>query len=855
MNLLQSTLRTNYYIGDADGRERNHISFKLDSKTVEDLPAPRPHVEIFVYSPRVEGVHLRGGKVARGGLRWSDRPEDFRMEVLGLVKAQMVKNAVIVPVGAKGGFVPKHLPLGGSREEIQAEAIECYKIFVSGLLDLTDNIVAGSVVPPVGVVRRDDDDPYLVVAADKGTATFSDIANEMARSYGFWLDDAFASGGSQGYDHKKMGITAKGAWISVQRHFRELGVDVQSDPISVVGIGDMSGDVFGNGMLLSKAVRLVAAFNHLDIFIDPDPDPIASHAERQRLFDLPRSSWQDYEQSLISKGGGVFSRSAKSISLTTEMQTLTGTTESKMTPTALIKALLLSKSDLLWIGGIGTYVKASTETNLDVGDRANDALRVNGRDLKVKVIGEGGNLGMTQRGRIEYAQSGGRLNTDAVDNSAGVNCSDHEVNIKILLDSVVAAGDLTEKQRNTLLQKMTDDVSALVLNSNYRQAEVISTTLDRAPQLLEAHARFMRHLEQSGGLDREIEFLPSDEEISARLGAGAGLTRPELSVLLAYAKNSLFDRLMRSDLTENSWLKRDLICYFPERLREQFEAAIADHPLHREIIATELANEIINRAGISYVTREAEETGAAVDQIAAAYIVAREVLNLTSIWGAIDALDGKVSASLQTDMFVETKELLHRTATWFLTHLPLPIQIEETITRFRDPIITLFSNPSLLMSGSGASSIKERLAVLESTGVPTQLARTVAALDLLASSCDVVLLHERTQLPLEHVAKAYFEMGDEVGFSFLRTAAGQAQTSDHWDSLAVTSIVDDLFDQQRDLTQGVLSVGGIEAWAKDHKPAIQRVQNLIEEMQASGAITVGKLGYVVRQLRGLFASV
>ncbi|MGE0665152.1 MAG: NAD-glutamate dehydrogenase [Sphingomonadales bacterium] len=854
MNLIQSTLRTNYYQPGPDGRHKAYLSLKLDSHSVQGLPKPRPLVEIFVYSPWMEGIHLRGGRVARGGIRWSDRPEDFRTEILGLIKAQMVKNSVIVPDGAKGGFVPKRLPEQGTREEIQAEGIRCYRTLMAGLLDVTDNIVGGQVAPPPNVVRYDEDDPYLVVAADKGTASFSDIANEISLHYGFWLGDAFASGGSNGYDHKKMGITARGAWISVQRHFRELGIDVQTQPVTVVGIGDMSGDVFGNGMLLSPAIKLVAAFDHRHVFIDPEPDPEASFAERKRLFELPRSSWVDYNPELISDGGGVFARNVKAITLTPQIKALAGLDADTTTPAELIHALLKAEADLLWVGGIGTYVKASGESHGEVGDRANDVLRVDGKDLRFKVVGEGGNLGFTQRGRIEYAQRGGRLNTDAVDNSAGVNCSDYEVNIKILLNAVVADGDMTEKQRNALLVEMTDDVAALVLATNYRQTETISTTEARAAELLDAQARFMHRLEHEGTLDRPVEFLPDDEEIARRHAAGEGLTRPELSVLLAYAKNQLKRRLARSDLPDDPWICNDLIGYFPPAMRERFAARIKDHQLRRNIIAMTVANEIVNRAGITFVTRVAEESGAPVDQIATAYIVAREVMGLQKVWDDIDRLDNMVPARVQTDMILEAKEQLHRFSSWFLTHLGLPLDIRTVVERFQPGVQALQASDALMEVSSG-DAVAERISLLVAKGVPAELAHRIACLEPMLSAPDIVLLKERVDGSLDDIARAYFAVGERTGLDWLRGATDMVVTGDHWDRLALGSIVDDLYDQQRELTGMALAEGSLDAWAEHHAKALERAQELIAEMQSSGSVTVGKLGYVARQIRGVFASI
>ncbi|MFQ5973385.1 MAG: NAD-glutamate dehydrogenase, partial [Alphaproteobacteria bacterium] len=653
VNVVDATRRTNYFQLGADGVPKPYLSLKLDSREIEELPEPRPMVEIFVYSPRMEGCHLRGGKVARGGIRWSDRLEDFRTEVLGLMKAQMVKNAVIVPVGSKGGFVCKRLPTGGDRAALMKEVKDCYSILMRGMLDLTDNLEQGKIVPPPDVVCHDDDDPYLVVAADKGTATFSDIANGISRDYGFWLGDAFASGGSAGYDHKQMGITARGAWESVKRHFRELGRDIQTQNFTVVGVGDMSGDVFGNGMLLSRHTKMVAAFNHLHIFVDPDPDPAKSLDERKRLFELPRSSWADYDAGLISEGGGVFDRKAKSIKPTPEMKALFGIEADQITPAGLIRAVLAAPVDLLWFGGIGTYVKASHETNAEVGDRANDGLRVDATELECKVIGEGANLAVTQRGRIEFARLGGRVNTDFIDNSAGVDTSDHEVNIKIVIDDIVAAGDLTEKQRNTLLDEMTDDVARLVLNDNYLQSQAITQAELQAHERLDQQWRFVKSLEKEGRLDRAIEFLPDDEEMQERQAQGSGLTRPEYAVLFSYAKLALYDELLPTNVPDDPHLVRDLARYFPERLRERFAEPIARHRLRREIIATYITNSVINRVGATFVHELQARTGMTPADIARAYVVARGAFRLRPLWREIETLDNKVSSETQAEMSLE----------------------------------------------------------------------------------------------------------------------------------------------------------------------------------------------------------
>ncbi|HEU5455244.1 MAG TPA: NAD-glutamate dehydrogenase domain-containing protein, partial [Nocardioides sp.] len=627
LTVLEATLRTNYFQVDDDGRPKRYISFKIQPDRIPELPQPRPKFEIFVYSPRVEGVHLRFGAVARGGLRWSDRRDDFRTEVLGLVKAQMVKNAVIVPVGAKGGFFCKQLPDPGDREAWLAEGVACYKTFISGLLDITDNLVSERTVPPDQVVRHDGDDAYLVVAADKGTATFSDNANGVARDYGFWLGDAFASGGSVGYDHKAMGITARGAWESVRRHFRERGIDCQAEDFTCVGVGDMSGDVFGNGMLLSEHIRLVAAFDHRDIFLDPTPDAAPSYAERRRLFDLPRSSWQDYDKSLISEGGGVFPRSAKSIKITPQVREALSLDAkvTSMTPAELMRSILLADVDLLWNGGIGTYVKAASETEAEVGDKANDPIRVNGGELRCKAVGEGGNLGLTQRGRIEYARNGGRINTDFIDNSAGVDTSDHEVNIKILLDQVVANGDLTEKQRNDLLASMTDEVGRLVLADNYEQNIALASAVRNAGPLMHVHEDWIRRLERAGLLDRELEALPSRKAMSTLIERKEGLTVPELSVLLAYTKIVLADELLATDVADDPFLRSDLFSYFPSPMRQTYRDQMEAHPLRREIVITQVVNDLVNGAGMTFVPRLSGETGASAAELTRANFVAREI--------------------------------------------------------------------------------------------------------------------------------------------------------------------------------------------------------------------------------------
>lgn len=725
LTVIKATLRTNFFQEASGGEPHDYVSMKFDPQAIPDLPAPRPAFEIWVYSPRVEGVHLRFGKVARGGLRWSDRREDFRTEILGLVKAQMVKNTVIVPVGAKGGFVAKQLPDPAvDRDAWMAEGIASYKTFISALLDITDNMVGGEVVPPADVVRHDEDDTYLVVAADKGTATFSDIANEVAESYNFWLGDAFASGGSAGYDHKGMGITARGAWESVKRHFRELGVDTQSEDFTVVGIGDMSGDVFGNGMLLSEHIRLVAAFDHRHIFIDPTPDAATGYAERRRLFELPRSSWADYDTELISAGGGVFPRTAKSIQLNGHIREALGIEGkiSKMTPADLMKAILTAPVDLLWNGGIGTYVKASTESNADVGDKSNDAIRVDGKDLRVSVVGEGGNLGMTQLGRIEFALHGGRINTDAIDNSAGVDTSDHEVNIKILLNGLVKEGDMTVKQRNKLLAEMTDEVGRLVLRNNYAQNTAIANALAQSKDMIHAQQRFLKHLVREGHLDRALEFLPTDRQIRERLATGQGLTGPETAVLLAYTKITVADELMHTSLPDDPYLKGLLHAYFPTALREQFGEHIDSHPLRREITTTVLVNDTVNTGGTTYLHRMREETGASLEEIVRAQTAARAIFRSSVVWDGVEALDTKVDAATQTRIRLHSRRLVERGTRWLLNNRPQPLQLEETVSFFAERVELVWSQLPKLLRGEDQDWYGKIHDELTGAGVPDELA-------------------------------------------------------------------------------------------------------------------------------------
>ncbi len=858
-NVIEATLRTNFFQPDEQGGQKNYISFKLNSQVLDGLPQPRPMMEVFVYSPRMEGIHLRGGKVARGGIRWSDRPEDFRTEILGLMKAQMVKNAVIVPVGSKGGFVVKRPPQGGTREEFQQEGIACYRLLMQGLLDITDNLSEGNVVPPEEVVRRDEDDPYLVVAADKGTATFSDIANGISQEYGFWLDDAFASGGSAGYDHKKMGITARGAWESVKRHFRELGHDTQTQPFTVMGVGDMSGDVFGNGMLLSDQIKLVAAFNHLHIFLDPDPDPAVSFEERKRLFQLPRSTWDDYNKDLLSAGGGVFSRSLKSIPLSEEVRQVLDIKEESLSPNDLLNAILKSPMDLLWFGGIGTYVKAGSESNADAGDRTNDSLRIDASQLRVKVVGEGANLGVTQLGRIEANLKGIKINSDALDNSAGVDCSDHEVNIKILLREAISRGDLAAADRDQLLEDMTDEVARLVLHDNYQQSQAISLAELTAREDLDGHARLMRGLERLGRLNRGVEFLPNADEIAERRAAGRGLTRPELYVLLAYSKILLYDELVESSLPDDPLLALDLEHYFPEVLSERYASSRDDHRLRREIIATAVVNSMINRVGSLFVERMGERSGRKPADIARAYAVARDIFGLRETWGAIEALDNQVPAACQLQMLQATLWLLKRATLWLLGHLPSPIDMAKAVERLRPAVVDMRASLAASMPADRAGQLAEESEKLTSEGVPAALAAEVSALRELAFALDLSPLAEQAGQSVGSLAPLHFLVEHKLGFENLHRMVASLSAEDPWTTRAGEALAADLLTLQARATEAILSNGGkglsaddmVSGWLHENANAFAGVQGLLEEIQAQSDPGLPALVVMRRSLASL----
>jgi glutamate dehydrogenase len=855
VNAVQAALRTNFYQIDDGGQPKPTIAIKLDSRKIDELPVPRPLFEIFVYSPRVEGVHLRFGKVARGGIRWSDRPQDFRTEVLGLVKAQQVKNAVIVPVGAKGGFLPKQLPIGGAREAIQAEGTASYVLFVSSLLDVTDNLGPEAVVPPGNVVRYDGHDPYLVVAADKGTATFSDIANGIAIERKFWLGDAFASGGSAGYDHKKMGITARGAWEAVRRHFREIDVDIRRTPFTVAGVGDMSGDVFGNGMLLERTIKLVAAFDHRDIFLDPDPDPQTSFAERARLFELARSSWRDYDKAKLSTGGGVFPRTAKEIVLSAEAQRLLGLPQRKATPQAVMHAILQLDVELLWFGGIGTYVRASAETDDQAGDRANDAIRVTGAELRCKVVGEGANLGMTQRARIEAAVHGIRLNTDAIDNSAGVNTSDVEVNIKIALGAPVRDGRLTPQRRDALLGEMTDEVAALVLRNNYLQTLALSLAQRRGLEDLGFQQRLIQTLELRGLLDRAVEFLPDDLEIADRRRRGLSLTRPELAVLLAYAKLTLYDELLDSNVPDDPYLGRELDRYFPRLLVERFPDAVAGHQLRREIIATQLANSIINRGGPTLVVRITDHTGASPAAIAAAFAAARDGYELTRLNGAIDALDAAIPGALQLELYASVQNLLIDRLIWFLRNVDLSRGLAEVVEHYRAGIRSVEAALDQVLTAQAQSARAARVAELKAAGVPADLARKIADLPALAAATDVVLVGDRTGKPFAQVAATYFAAGAYFQLDRIAEAARGIKITDYFDQLALDRALGSIAEAERRLTAKMVSNGlagppAVEHWIEAHAGEVERIRATVHAIAASG-LTLSKLSVAASLLGDL----
>jgi glutamate dehydrogenase len=872
LTLILKSVRTNYYQTGPSGEPKPALAVKFASSSIDLLPLPRPLYEIYVYSPRVEGVHMRAGKIARGGIRWSDRKEDFRTEILGLMKAQTVKNAVIVPVGSKGGFVVKRPPPQGTqnyREQFAAEGIECYKILIRSLLDLTDNIVAAkasdgndggfgahTIIPPPHVVRHEGDDPYLVVAADKGTATFSDIANAIAEEHRFWLGDAFASGGSAGYDHKAMGITSRGAWELIKRHFRELGRDIQTSDFTLVGVGDMSGDVFGNAMLQSRHARLLAGFNHLHIFVDPAPDPAKSFAERERLFGLPRSSWADYDSALISEGGGVFDRALKAVPISAEMKRIFGIEEDHLTPAELIRYLLTAEVDLLFFGGIGTFVKAKGESHAEVGDRANDAARIDGERIRATVVGEGANLGVTQRGRVAYALNGGRIDTDAIDNSAGVSMSDHEVNIKILLGGAVAAGVLGRQEREPLLAQMTDDVAALVLRDNYLQGEALSVAEARGPAALDRQTRLIRDLERAGRLDRALEFLPGEETLAARAASRRGLTRPELAVLLAYAKMSLDQDLLASDLPDLSELAADLRDYFPPALRERFADQIAAHPLKREITATVATNDLVNRAGLTFIHDMRARTGREAPDIARSYRIVREVFALPALWTQIEALDNQVPTPVQSEMLLEISGLIEHVAAWLLHANRLDLGRE--IARFAPAIRRLAEIVPELLPPRERALLDQRALQFAAAGVPQPLAARIAGMIFLAPAFEIGELAERSARPIDDAARIFYGVGARFALDEMREAARRLPAETAWQKAAVQTLIDDFYVLQADFALRVLqsdpdgadsAADPLAAWLDTHAGQFAPADAIAVELRAATAPDLAMLVVAGRQLR------
>jgi glutamate dehydrogenase len=866
--VIDATLRTNYYRtqspGDVEGPRP--LVLKFDPSTIPGLMQPRPKFEIYLYSPRLEAVHLRFGRVARGGLRWSDRQEDFRTEVLGLVKAQEVKNAVIVPSGAKGGFVCKQLPDPSDREAYQAEVLACYKTFIAAMLDVTDNIEADQVVPPPEVVRRDGDDPYLVVAADKGTATFSDTANEVAARYGFWLGDAFASGGSEGYDHKKMGITARGAWESVKVHFAALGMNPDTDDFTVVGIGDMSGDVFGNGMLLSGHIKLVAAFDHRHVFIDPAPDPAASFAERQRMFDLPRSSWADYDPAVISPGGGVWPRGAKSVPVSPEVRTVLGLDAAviALSPDDLISAILAAPVDLLWNGGVGTYVKATYESHADVGDRSNDAVRIDATRLRARVVGEGGNLGLTQAARIQYSLGGGLVNTDFIDNSAGVDTSDHEVNIKILLADAIRAGDIPATARHQLLNDMTDEVAELVLRHNYGQNMALAAARSQAPSLLHVHARYLRKLVRDKRLDQEQDVLPGEREIAERRSAGVGLTTPEFALLLAHTKISAAEDVLASSLPDDPYLRRVLDAYFPAQLRAAFADRMESHPLRREIITTSVVNEMIDTSGTTFLFRLIEETGASVPNLTRAWLVARDVFDMAAFWAQVKELEGRVSLAAQITLLLEGRKLTERAARWLLHNRRPPFDIQATVAFFADGVRTVRAGLPKLLTGRDLAGFDERRDSYLALGVPLDLAERVAAMVPEYSAFDIVQVASEAGRPVEETADVYFDLADRLQITRLRDRITALPREDRWSTMARAALRDDLYAAHASLTRDVLGVSGsgvprtpeerLAAWASSNEAAVAMATQMLGEIWESERFTFTTLSVALRAIRTLVAA-
>lgn len=850
--LISATLRTNFFQLDEQQNPREAICLKLAPREIEGMPEPVPLREIFVYSPHFEAVHLRFGLVSRGGLRWSDRNEDFRTEILGLVKAQQVKNAVIVPMGSKGGFVLKNtMP---DRQSFIEEGIKRYRQFISSMLQISDSYLPNAQIrKPVDVVCHDADDPYLVVAADKGTATFSDFANEESEKADFWLGDAFASGGSKGYDHKKMGITARGGWESVKRHFREMGHNTQTMPFNVVGVGDMSGDVFGNGMLLSEQIRLIGAFNHLHIFVDPDPDPATSFKERQRLFEMPRSDWTDYSEKVMSKGGRIFERNAKSLTLTTEIQSALGLDTDAIAPNDLIRHLLCMSSDLLWFGGIGTYIKSKSESHADVGDKANDAIRISAHEVGAKVIGEGANLGVTQLGRIEFSEAGGRINTDAIDNSAGVDCSDHEVNIKILLNSAVSEGSLKAKDRDGLLESMTDEVAELVLKNNYAQTLSLSVVEANASRLLDMHQRVMANFERAGHLNRQLEGLPDDDEIERRRGLGLGLYRPELSVLMAYAKNIIYQGLQDSKIVDDPMLQDYLFEYFPSALRERFADEIANHQLRREIIATVMTNRLINRGGVGFVSELSDLTGAPREQACLSFMAVSEIFNLPSIWSQVEALDNIAPSAMQHKMILETIFTIRRIMEWVLLNVPQPMDFRQCVERYGTGLRELSGFIEQILSPEALALVRKRQGTFEDPSIPQTLSMQVGQLKVLSSVCDIVDLAEKSRQSLRLTALTYFAVSDRLALDYIRSMANAVQSQDVWVAQALSVAINDLWSLQSEITLRALKLNkgedSLRIWLENKAEVMAKLDLQYHELFQRRQITVAMLSVLQRQLQ------
>jgi len=857
INLVQSSLRTNYFQSNQNGELKTYLSFKFDSRAIEFMPLPKPFYEIFIYSLRTEAVHLRNSKVARGGIRWSDRRDDFRNEILGLTKAQNVKNAVIVPVGAKGGFIVKRQP--AEADKLQAEGIACYRMMMQGMFDITDNRVDGKIVPPPRVVRHDDDDPYLVIGADKGTAKFSDIANGIAAEYKFWMDDAFASGGSVGYDHKEMGITARGAWEAAKRHFREIGKNIQTTDFTCIGVGDMSGDVFGNGMLLSRHTRLLAAFDHRHIFCDPLPDTAVSYAERERLFKLPRSSWKDYDPKKISKGGGVFERSLKTIHLTPEMKKAYGVTADILGPAELIQAMLKAEVEMIYFGGIGTFIKASTETHEEVGDRVSESMRVDASELRAKVVVEGANLGATQRGRIEYALKGGRINTDAIDNSAGVDTSDHEVNIKILLRKTVDDGELTLPARNNLLHSMTDEVARLVLGDNYFQTQCISVSELRASEILPSHMRCINILEKAGFLNRDIEFLPHSADIAERQRLGKGLTRPEMAVLMAYAKLWVYQQLLQSDLPDDDYLQNDLVNYFPEVLHKKYGKYIKQHQLRREIIATSITNSLINRTGPAFVMLMMDHTEKNAAAVTRAYLLARDAFDFPSLWSQIEALDDRVSAQTQYEMHFTTREVLYSTMQWLLLEKELPAALKNGVDTYRqgtEQLVRWLDQCPSEINGR----YKKRETELIAQGVSVDLSRRMSLMPVLCSALELTHLVADSGQRMETVSEIFFSLDHRLGLGWLAHQAHALIAQTPWQREAIMSVLNDLAMNHKRLTVSVIgkksgkpiaAAEKIAEWQANHSAAVESYDALLNEARAAGVVDVALLTLAVKRLDSL----